>query len=85
MHIFVQQKHDTFPNELMSFLWAPGALGPTLFRLCRRALRGFFSAKKASQQNMMSISKKISVFLRIFVILANVDLNLRLQIWKIAI
>ena len=27
-------------------LWAPGALGPTPFRLCRRALRGFFFGKK---------------------------------------
>ncbi len=66
-------------------LWAPGALGPTPFRLCRRALRGFFSAKKASQTNIMRISKKIDVFLMIFAILANVDLNLRFTICKIAI
>ena len=28
-------------------LWAPGALGPTPFRLCRRALRVFFFGKNS--------------------------------------
>ena len=65
-------------------LWAPGALGPTPFRLCRRALRGFFSAKKASKQKKKN-SKKISVYFEIFAILANADLNSKLEIYKMAI
>ena len=60
-------------------LWAPGALGPTPFRLCRRALRGFFFGKKGVPTKTMRISKNIGVFLPIFVMLANVDLNPRLK------
>ena len=45
----------------------------------------FFSAKTASQKKAMRISKKIGVPFEIFVSLANVDLNLRLKICKIAI
>ena len=48
-------KNSTFPVTvtvlLKRALWAPGALGPTPFRLCRRALRGFFFGKKRGPKN----------------------------------
>ena len=63
-------------------LWAPGALGPTPFRLCRRTLLFFgilgVPKKKRFVQNL-------GVFFEIFAILANVDLNSRLKICKVAI
>ena len=40
---------------------------PTPFRLCRRALRGFFSAKTASQQQQKCVFiKNMSFFCRFF-------------------
>ena len=64
-------------------LWAPGALGPTPFRLCRRTL--FVSGFCASQQIKKCLFKKLGVCFETFAILANIDLNLRLKICKIAI
>ena len=61
-------KNSTFPVTVMVLLkmgpmgprvlgpWAPGALGPTPFRLCRRALRGFFFGKN-------SVPKKDNAYL----------------------
>ena len=77
-------------------LWAPGALdhgpyGPQgpwaqpLFDCVAVPSGRFFLAKKASQHKIMRISKKIGVFFEIVAILANVDLNLRLKICRIAI
>ena len=64
-------------------LWAPGALGPTPFRLCRRALVFFqiLGVPKIKRCFVM----KIVVCLMVFAILANVDLNSRLTIHKITI
>ena len=45
----------------------------------------FFSAKTASQKNRMRIYSTNEVFLIFFAILANIDLNLKLKICKIAI
>ena len=65
-------------------LWAPGALGPTPFRLCRRALQGFFGKNSVPKTNYAYLLKN-DVCLYIFAMLANVDSNLKLKICKIAI
>ena len=62
----------------------PWALGPTPFRLCRRALRGFLFGKKRGLENNNAYLSKSAIYLYVFAILANVDLNLRLKIYKIA-
>ena len=46
---------------------------------------GFFSAKKVSKNKEVRISKKRCVSFDIFAIFANVELQLKLKIWKIAI
>ena len=52
---------------------------------CVAVPSGGFCGKTASQTNIMRISKKIGVGFEMFAILANVDLNVRLKICKIAI
>ena len=59
--------------------------GQPLFDCVAVPSGGFFSAKKASKKKEVRISKKIGVCFEFFAILANVDLNLRLKICKIAI
>ena len=64
----------------------PRGLGPNPFSIVSPYPPGvFFSAKKASKKKEVRISKKIGVFFEIVAILTNVDLNLRLTIYKIAI
>ena len=46
---------------------------------------GGFFGKKSVPEIKMCISKTIGVFLRIFAILTNIDLNLKFRICKIAI
>ena len=81
-------KNSTFPVTVMVLLKmgprAPGALGPTPFRLCRRALQGFFREKRSQHKQCVFI-KQMTCVCRFLLFLANVDLNLRLQINKIAI
>ena len=60
----------------------PRGLGPNHFSSLSQNYF-VFSGFWASQKN--GLFKKIGVFLMIFAILANVDVNLRLQICKIAI
>ena len=45
----------------------------------------FFSGKMRSQKQIMRICMKVGVCFKTFVILADVDLNLKLEICKIAI
>ena len=62
----------------------PRGLGPKLFPTASQiffSFRDFGRPKNAK----MCISKKICVCFEIFAILANVDLNFRLDIFKIAI
>ena len=61
-----------------------GQLQPLLLAL-RRSLRGFFFGKNSVPKQNNAYLLKNEVFLQIFAILANVDLNLRLKIYKIAI
>ena len=64
----------------------PRGLGPNPFSTVSPCPPGvFFSAKKASQTKIMRISKTNGVFFEICAILGNVDLNLWLTIYKIAI
>ena len=61
-------------------------LGPNPFSTVSPCPPGFFFDKKSVYKtNNMSVSKKIGVFFEMFAILANVDLNLKLKICKIAI
>ena len=77
-------------------LWAPGALdhghyGPQgpwaqpCYDCVAVPAGGFFFGRKGVNKKELRISDKINVRSEIFVISANVDLNLRLQMYKIAI
>ena len=46
---------------------------------------GFFRQKRRLKQEEVRVSKKIGVFFEMFAIFANVDVNLRCKICKIAI
>ena len=61
-------------------VWAPGALSPTPFRLCRRT--SFFSWISGRPKNINAFFRKIGVFFVVFDMLANVELNLRLKFVK---
>ena len=64
----------------------PMGLGPNPFSTVSPCPPGgFFRQKRCLKQKEVRISKKIGVFFDIFAILANIDLNLRLEIYKIAI
>ena len=61
----------------------PRGLGPNHFSSLSQNF--FVSGFVASQKTKMCLFKKIDVRLRIFAIFANVDLNLKLKICRIAI
>ena len=64
----------------------PRGLGPNPFStVSQMPSGGFFSAKTASQQKNNAYLLKNDVRLNMFAILANVDLNLKLKICKMAI
>ena len=64
----------------------PRGLGPNPFSTVSPCPPGvFFRQKRRLQKKEVRISKKIGVFFETFAICANVDLNLRLEIYKIAI
>ena len=64
----------------------PRGLGPNHFSTVSPCSPGvFFRQKRRPAKNIMRISKKTGVCFEIIPILANVDLNLRLKICKIAI
>ncbi len=63
----------------------PRGLGPNPFSTVSPCPPGVFFRQKRRLKKKKRISKKIGVFFEIFAILANVDLNLRLKICKIAI
>ena len=64
----------------------PRGLGPNPFSTVSACPPGvFFRQKRRLTQKKVRISKKIGVFFEIFVILANVDPNLRFKICKIVI
>ena len=66
--------------------YGPKAPGPNPFSTVSPCPPGFFfSGKTASQKKQKRISTKIGVFVEIVAILANVDLNSRFEICKIAI
>ena len=73
-------KNSTFPVTVMVLLkMGPRGLGPNPFSTVSPCPPVFFSTKKKR------ISKRIGVVFEIVAILANVDLNLRLKIYKITI
>ena len=63
----------------------PRGLGPNPFPTVSPCPPGVFFRQKRRLKKEVRISKKIGVFVEIFAILANVDLNSKLKIYKIAI
>ena len=64
----------------------PRGLGPNPFSTVSPCPPGvLFRQKRRPKNKIMRISQEIGVLFESFVILANVDLNVRLRIYKIAI
>ena len=64
----------------------PRGLGPNPFSTVSACPPGiFFRQKRRLEKKEVRISRKISVFFEFVAILANVDLNLKLTIYKMAI
>ena len=89
-HCYGPSKNWTFPVTVMVLLkmgpMGPRGLGPNPFSTVSPCPPGvIFRQNRRPKKKVMRISKKIDVFLRIFAILANVDLNVRLKIYKITI